>query len=45
MSSKTINKLIGAPNHDEHEYSVLMDEEVDTNELVRKSFLTDKEVI
>lgn len=32
MTSKAINKLIGAPNH-EIEYSVLMDEGVDTKDL------------
>lgn len=45
MSSKAINKLIGAPNHEEGEYSVLMDKGVDTTKLVKKLCHDDKEAI
>lgn len=36
MTSEAINELIEAPNHEEDNYSILMDEEVDANELERK---------
>lgn len=36
MSSKAINKFIRAPDHKEDENSVLMDEGVETTELVKK---------
>lgn len=45
MSSQVINKLIGAPNHEENKYSILMDEEVGTTKLVKKLSHTDKRVI
>lgn len=45
MSSKAINKFIRAPDHEEDEHFVLMDERVDTTELVKKLCQDGKEVI
>lgn len=45
MLSEKINKLIGAPDHEEDEYFVLMDEEVETTELVKQLCQEEKEVI
>lgn len=45
MTSEAINKLIGAPNHEEDDYLILMDEGVDTQELEKNLCQTDKEVI
>lgn len=45
ISSVVINNLIGTPEHEEDDYSVLMEEGLDTNELVEKLCQTDKEVI
>lgn len=36
MSSKEINKFIRAPDYEEDEYSVLMDDGVDTTDLAKK---------
>lgn len=36
MSSEAINTLVEAPEHEEDGYSFLMDEGVDTSELVKK---------
>lgn len=36
MSSEAINKLIRAPDYEEDEYSVLMDDGVDTTDLAKK---------
>lgn len=44
MTREAINELIEAPNHEEDNYSILMDEEVDENELERKC-QGDKEAI
>lgn len=43
--SEAINKIIGIPDHKEDEYSALMDEGVETSELVNKLCQTGKEVI
>lgn len=40
VSSLAINNLIGAPKHEKDDYSVLMEEALDTNELVNKLCLT-----
>lgn len=45
MSSETINNLIGALDHEEDRYSLVMDERVDTIELVTSLCQADKEVI
>lgn len=34
MTSRAINKLIGAPVHEEDDFSTLMDEGVETKEVV-----------
>lgn len=44
ISSLAINNLIGAPEHEEDDYSILM-EGLDTNELVKKSCQSKKEEI
>lgn len=36
MTSEIINELISAPDHEEDDYSVLMDEGVKTKELEKK---------
>lgn len=36
MSSETINKLIGAPDHEEDDYSVMIDEGVENVKSVKK---------
>lgn len=45
MSSEKINKLIGVLDHNEVECSVLMDEEIDAIQPMRKLCQVDKEVI
>lgn len=40
-----INKLIGAPDYEEDDYSILMDDGVDTKELDKELCQTNKEVI
>lgn len=45
MTSKTINKLVEAFDHDEVTYSVPMKEGVDTKELEKKLCQDNKEVI
>lgn len=45
MLNEAIKKLIGAPNHEEDDYSVLMDEGVETAKLVKKLCHVDKEVV
>lgn len=45
ISNGAINNLIGAPVHEENDYSVIMEEGLDTNELVRKLCQSYKEVI
>lgn len=44
ISSGTMNKLIGAPDHEEDEHSVFMNERFDTTELVEKLCQSEKEV-
>lgn len=44
MLSEAINKVIWVPNHEEDDYFVLMDEEVQTNKLEKKLYKEDKEV-
>lgn len=45
ISTKSINKLIVAPDHEENEYDVLIDEGVDTTKLGKKLCQDDKEVM
>lgn len=45
MTSKTINKLVEAFDHDQFTYSVPMKEGVDTKELEKKLCQDNKEVI
>lgn len=45
LTSETINKLVEAPDHEEENYSVLMEEGVDTKELEKKLCENNKEVI
>lgn len=42
MTSEDIDKLIGAPDHEEDDYSVLMHEGEDTTELVKRLCRADK---
>lgn len=45
ISCGAINKLIGSLDDEEDDYLVLMEERMDTTELVRKLCQSDKEVI
>lgn len=45
VSSLAINNLIRAPKHEKDDYLVLIEEGLDTNELVKKLCQSNKEVI
>lgn len=45
MSSELNNRLIGALDHKEDDYSILMDEGLEATKLVKKLCYVDKEVI
>lgn len=45
MSNEAIKKLIGAPDHEEDDHSILMDEGVEIVKLVKKLCHVDKEVV